>query len=168
MRLLQVLLLCFFIGGIVSCGSQEEDTYIAIDWSKREISWPIDLPRHSTYLPVYSQIYSGAENRRHNLTVTASIRNTDSRDTLYLKKVDLYDTDGKKVKSYVKKIVFVAPMETIEVVIDREDKSGGTGGNFIFDWAIKEKANKPHFEAVMISTSGSQGISFTSQGVLID
>ena len=29
-------------------------------------------------------------------------------------------------------------METIEIVVDEEDKGGGTGANFVFDWATKK------------------------------
>ncbi len=167
MRLIHPFILVCSLLLLSSCNSEGEDSYEPIDWSKREISISLRGETHSSYLPIYSQIYSVAEHRRHNLTVTASIRNTDRTDTLYLKTVDLFDTDGSKVKSYVKNMVYVAPMETIEIVIDREDNSGGTGGNFIIDWYIDSTANEPYFEAVMISTSGSQGLSFTSQGIRI-
>jgi hypothetical protein len=29
-------------------------------------------------------------------------------------------------------------METIEIVVDEEDKDGGTGANFVFDWSMKK------------------------------
>ena len=54
-------------------------------------------------------------------------------------------------------------METVEIVIDENDKEGGTGANFHFDWRIKPLSNEPLFEAVMISSFG-QGLSFTTQG----
>ena len=55
-------------------------------------------------------------------------------------------------------------METVEIVIDEMDEQGGTGANFMFDWAMKKTSNEPLFEGVMISTSGQQGLSFTTQG----
>ena len=56
-------------------------------------------------------------------------------------------------------------METVEIVIDQDDNEGGTGANFIFDWKIKPDTNEPLFEAVMISTYGQQGLSFTTTGI---
>ena len=53
-------------------------------------------------------------------------------------------------------------------MIDEIDREGGTGANFIFEWAIKRKSNEPIFESVMISTSGQQGLSFTTQGIRIN
>ena len=55
-------------------------------------------------------------------------------------------------------------METVEIVIDESDKEGGTGANFLFNWSIKPNSTEPFFESVMLSTSGQQGISFTTQG----
>jgi len=56
-------------------------------------------------------------------------------------------------------------METAEIIIDERDKTGGTGANFLFDWNKNPDINSPIFEAVMISTYGQQGLSFTTQGV---
>ena len=56
-------------------------------------------------------------------------------------------------------------MQTIEIVIDENDIEGGTGANFIFDWLATKSTHAPYFEAVMISTSGQQGLSFTTKGV---
>ena len=55
-------------------------------------------------------------------------------------------------------------METLEIVINEEEISSGTGGNFMFDWMLNKDATEPLFESVMISTTSQQGLSFTSQG----
>ncbi len=56
-------------------------------------------------------------------------------------------------------------METLEIVVSEDDKEGGSGANFIFDWSVKQDGLIPFFEAVMISTSGQQGVSFTTHGI---
>jgi hypothetical protein len=56
-------------------------------------------------------------------------------------------------------------METVEIIIHRDDISGGTGANFNFDWAVKKENEEPLFEAVMIWVSSAQGVSFTTRGV---
>lgn len=58
-------------------------------------------------------------------------------------------------------------METVEIVIDESDKEGGTGANFLFKWSISPNSSEPFFESVMLSTSGQQGISFTTRGKAI-
>ncbi|MCM4155517.1 hypothetical protein DHD80_05835 [Gramella sp. AN32] len=121
----------------------------------------------STYLSVYSQIYSLSEHRTHDLTATISMRNINLQDTVYISKADYYDTHGNLISSFINENILLKPMETLEIVIEEVDKSGGTGANFVFDWQAKDNVHAPYFEAVMISTSGKQGLSFTTQGVKI-
>ncbi|TXN36296.1 DUF3124 domain-containing protein [Flagellimonas hymeniacidonis] len=118
----------------------------------------------NTYLSVYSQIYSYSENITHDLTATVSLRNTSIHDSIYVLSANYYDTFGSLLKNYVSTPIFIKPLETIHIVINEEDKDGGTGANFLFKWATKETTPEPLFEAVMISTSGSQGLSFTTLG----
>lgn len=118
-----------------------------------------------TYLSVYSQIYSTTEHKTHDLTATVSIRNVSTTDTIYIKKADYYNTKGDLIRHYIKQTIFVKPMQTIEIVIDEKDKEGGTGANFMFEWQVDHQTSQPYFEAVMISTSGQQGLSFTTKGV---
>lgn len=122
----------------------------------------------STYLSVYSQIYSVTEHKRHNLTATVSIRNVNKKDTVFVKEADFFNTNGDLIKVYFTETIYVKPMQTIEIVIDEMDVEGGTGANFVFDWLVTEGAKPPYFEAVMISTSGQQGLSFTTKGIEID
>jgi hypothetical protein len=137
-----------------------------VNWNKRMIDHPLNelLTHGTTYLSVYSQIYSQSEHRTHDLTVTVSMRNTTLADTLFIEKAGYFDTAGKSIRTYFDQPIFIAPMETVEIVIDEMDQEGGTGANFLFNWRIKPESNEPLFESVMISTSGQQGLSFTTQG----
>lgn len=152
-----------------SCSSHKgEDTPPAEEtWSERKaiISSEDSLFEGSTYLSVYSQVYSVSEHRIHNLTAIVSLRNTSRLEKVYIKKAEYFNTEGKVVKTYIKEPIFINPMETVEILIFIDDEQGGTGGNFIFDWASPLKENKPYFEAVMISTVGQQGLSFSTRGV---
>lgn len=124
---------------------------------------PDSLLTGSSYLSVYSQIYNETEHKTYNLTATVSIRNVNSRDTIYIDNAEYFNTRGHAIRKYFKRTVYLAPMETVEIVIEENDKEGGTGANFHFDWRIKPSSNEPLFEAVMISSFG-QGLSFTTQG----
>jgi len=55
----------------------------------------------------------------------------------------------------------------MEYVIEEQDTAGGTGANFIVNWAATSSEANPLFEGIMISTNGQQGISFSTQGVSI-
>jgi len=126
-------------------------------------SIPDSLLIGSSYLSVYSQVYNETEHKTYNLTATVSIRNVNRYDTIYIDNAEYFNTRGHAIRKYFKKTLYLAPMETVEIVIDENDKEGGTGANFHFDWRIKPSSNEPLFEAVMISSFG-QGLSFTTQG----
>lgn len=145
-----------------------EPTHQTIDWVVREgLPTKADslMTFGSTYLPVYSEIYQQNKNFTFNLTATVSIRNISLKDTIYISKADYYDTHGTLIRNYLENTIYVLPMETIEIVVDEEDKDGGTGANFVFDWSMKKNGLEPFFEAIMISTAGQQGLSFTTRGI---
>lgn len=162
------MLTCNFF---ISCQPPKENSALnTVNWNKRKATFTKDIPleKGTSYLSVYSQVYSQTEHRTHNLTVTVSLRNLNSHDTVYIDKAAYFDTHGKSIRTYFKHPIYIAPMETVEIVIDESDKHGGTGGNFLFDWRIHPDSNEPLFEAVMISTSGQQGISFITNGKRIE
>ena len=140
-----------------------------VNWEKRKAEiGPVDsLLAGSTYLPVYSQIYHLHERETYGLTVTVSIRNISPVDTVFLLNANYFNTTGEQIRRYFNHPVFIKPLETIEIVIDETDNSGGTGANFVFDWATKPACHEPLFEAVMISTTGQQGLSFLTRGIKI-
>lgn len=135
------------------------------NWSKREISVPVkdSLEHGKSYLSIYSQIYSSSEHKTHNLTAMVSLRNTSEKDTIYLLKGEYFDTHGTSLRSYFKHPIYLAPLETTEIIIDEMDVEGGTGSNFIFEWKTPLGCPEPLFEGVMNSTVGQQGLSFTTQ-----
>lgn len=161
------LIIVFF-----SCDNQEEKELSSMNpnrWKKRSIALKNtdSLTTGSTYLSIYSEIFQRDEERSYGLTATVSIRNMNYKDSIFILNADYYDTKGQLIRSYFKNPIFIRPLETVEIVIDEADTTGGTGANFIFDWASDPDAHTPYFEAIMISTSNQQGISFTTQGVRI-
>ena len=165
MKRIGVLLLIFI--GMISC--EEERKLSSLDqvvWKNRaaDISPKDSLESGETYLSIYSQIYNRHERDRHNLTAVASLRNTSSTDTIYLTKAIYFDSHGKAIRTYFDFPIFLAPMETAEIVIDEMDEEGGTGSNFIFDWKKKKSTTEPLFEGVMTSVMGQQGLSLITQG----
>ena len=167
----QITLLLIVLFSMTSCSkTSEKDKFKEVNWNLRTATLkPIDsLETGKSYLSIYSQIYSLSQHKKYNLTAMVSLRNTSETDTIYLLKADYYDTHGKLIKPYIERPVYLLPMETLDIVINEADVSGGTGSNFILDWKTPKNCSEPIFEAVMSSTVGSQGLSFTTQAKRID
>ncbi len=118
----------------------------------------------TTYVPIYSDIYSKTKDTRFNLTATLSLRNTSFKHSIYISSIDYYNSAGEKTESFLEKAILLKPMQSVEYVIEEDDTSGGTGANFIIIWGSEGDKVEPIFEGVMISTHGQQGISFSTKG----
>ena len=150
---------------LLNCKKQEISSVNEENWSKRkiDISKKDSLEYGKSYLSIYSQIYSVSEHKTHNLTAMISLRNVSDTDSIYILKAKYFDTHGTPLRTYFKFPIYLAPLETAEIIIDEVDISGGTGSNFIFEWKTPKNCPEPLFEGVMNSTVGQQGLSFTTQ-----
>lgn len=152
---------------LFSCTNKKENAALNINenWLKNKVNiqQKDSLQYGKSYLSVYSEIYSMSEHKTHNLTAMISLRNTSDLDSIYLLSAKYYNTKGKLLKNFISHSIFLAPMETVEIIIDENDTTGGTGSNFIFEWKIPQNCPEPLFEGVMNSTIGQQGLSFTTQ-----
>lgn len=119
------------------------------------------------YVPVYSHIYHSTSERRVNLAVTLSIRNTDLQTPLTLLAVRYYGSDGALVRRYLEAPEPLAPLAARRYVIDELDAAGGSGASFIVEWRADAPVTPPVVESVMISTASAQGISFVSPGRIV-
>lgn len=120
----------------------------------------------TVYIPIYSDIYSESSLRSTLLTATLSIRSTSLTENTVIHSLRYYDTHGNLVKSFLDRSLLLAPLQSLDYVIDRDDTSGGVGANFIVEWGANYDV-KPLFQAVMIGTSGQHGLSFVTEGISI-
>jgi hypothetical protein len=153
-----IALITLFVG----CTSNEKvDSIPPTDWSERtaSIANMDSLEYGKSYLSIYSQMYSESEHRTYNLTAMVSIRNTSDQDTIYISSTNYFDTDGNLIKTYLESPIFLAPMQTIEIIIQEHDISGGTGSNFLFEWYTPQGCPEPLFEGIMNSIN-ARGMSF--------
>lgn len=160
-----LIFLCFLA---LSCKEtpRELSSTDPIDYEKRSVTTPISdtLDIGHTFLSIYSSVYMRNDREQSDLTVTVSLHNPNRDENVYIDKAVYYNTHGDPIRTYFDHTIFIKPMETVQIVIDGIDKEGGTGANFIFDWKKKKTSNEPLFEAVMINTYGSQGLSFVTEG----
>lgn len=119
------------------------------------------------YVPVYSHIYQQDREKTFNLTTTLSIRNADPYRSFTLSKVNYYDSKGTLVQQYIESDIKIAPLASTSYVIEERDLRGGVGANFLVSWESEQSVIPPVIEAVNISTSNQQGISFLSVGRVI-
>lgn len=120
----------------------------------------------TVYVPAYSHIYHG-KGDPFLLTITLSVRNTSVEREIVVKSVRYFDTKGRMVKSYLTKPVRLPALGTTEVVVTRDDTSGGSGANFLVEWHASQPVTEPIIEAIMIATDSQQGISFARRGSVI-
>ncbi|MCB2230164.1 DUF3124 domain-containing protein [bacterium] len=121
----------------------------------------------SIYVPAYSHIYSGNNERPFLMTVTLSIRNIDPEHSITVTAVDYYETQGKFLTAYLDSAVVLGPLESLRYVVPEKDTSGGSGANFMVDWESDRCVNPPIVESIMIGTQMQQGLSFTSRGRVV-
>jgi Protein of unknown function (DUF3124) len=120
------------------------------------------------FVPAYSHVYYGNQQEQFPLAVTLSIRNTSLTDPIVIRSIRYYNSSGKLAKEYTSGNLQLAPLATTEFFIQQQDSSGGSGANFIVEWVTdKQGVTEPIIEAVMISTSFQQGVSFTTSGRVI-
>lgn len=172
-------ILCFVLVFMISCANEQEqvngqnaddgtnsissaDTLDFISYS------PEAVVGGTVYIPVYSHIYQHNRQKTFNLTATLSLRNTDLASSITLQRVYYYDSNGQLVTQYLDEPMQLSPLSSTSFVVEEEDLRGGVGANFLVLWEAQAPVSDPIIEAVMISTTQQQGISFVSGGRVID
>lgn len=118
----------------------------------------------SFYVPVYSSVAMAQGRLRADFSVTLSVHNASETRPLVVRRIAYFDTAGKLVESYLKSPIALKPFSTIEVSIATSDVRGGTGANFVIDWAATAEIAEPVAEALMVGDVGAAHYAFISQG----
>lgn len=153
---------------ILGCSDSENIKKITKEYS---YFYPVedikDATKHETiYLPVYSHVYT-SEEKYEPMGITLSIRNSDSKENVYIEDISYYSTSGDLIETYISKTHLLKPMASIDFVIDLNDMRGGSGANFIIKWAGIEKLSTPIIQAVMVNNSGNKAFAFITNGQIV-
>lgn len=116
------------------------------------------------YVPAYSSVAMSRGKLRVDFSVTLSVHNASETQALVLRRIAYFDTAGRQVESYLKAPVAVKPLATISIFIPTDDVRGGTGANFIVDWAAAGEIAEPVVEALMVGGVANAHYAFISQG----
>ncbi|MEQ8653740.1 MAG: DUF3124 domain-containing protein [Kiloniellales bacterium] len=119
------------------------------------------------YVPAYSHILK-SPGRREPLASTLVIHNTDPEVAIKITTVRFHDQSGVLVRDYLDAPRALAPFESASFLDELRNKEGGVGANFVVEWQADTPAIAPIAETVMVGGDGTQGISFTSRGKVID
>ena len=118
---------------------------------------------HIVYVPVYSHIYSmGGEPVL--LETTLSIRNTDPEKPIVITSIDYYDTKGNIIEKYIDGQLHLEPLESTEVLVQKNDLRGGSGANFLVVWKAADPVHPPLVQAIMAGSRSGHDISFLTKG----
>jgi len=129
-----------------------------------------DLEIHQDiYVPAYSNLYYESDDRKTYFTVILSLRNITFTDSIYFDRIEYYDSEGKLLREFIKEVLVLRPMESIEYIVESTDKKGGPGANFVVSYSGRSNLkNPPYIEAIMLGNVGNYGFSFSSPGIEIN
>ncbi|MBS1140126.1 MAG: hypothetical protein H6R13_1579 [Proteobacteria bacterium] len=122
------------------------------------------------YLPIYSHMLYGNLGKSGKasfvlLSALVSIRNTDGKRPLRVLSAKYFDTHGKQLGERVPTPVLVPPYGTLELFVELNDASGGSGANFIIKWEADQPINPPLVESLHANMDGGKAVIFMTQSV---
>jgi Protein of unknown function (DUF3124) len=122
------------------------------------------------YLPIYSHMLYGNLGKSGKashvlLSALVSIRNTDPRRPLRILSARYYDTHGKLIGERVAQPVTIPALGTLELFVELNDASGGSGANFIIKWDAEAPINAPLVESLHANMDGGKAVIFMTQSV---
>jgi hypothetical protein len=124
----------------------------------------------SLYLPIYSHMLYGNLGKKNTasqvlLSALVSIRNTDAKRPLRVLSAKYFDTHGKLLGERVQTPVLLAPLGTLELFVELNDASGGSGANFVIKWEADQLINPPLVESLHANMDGGKAVIFMTQAV---
>ena len=167
------LIFAIFIVFIFTSCSQDKKLHLHFDHPDTLFIEKAALPdlaiHQDVYVPAYSNLYYESDFRKTYFTVILSLRNITFNDSIYFDRIEYYDSNGKLLKKFIKEVLVLRPMESIEYIIDSPDKEGGAGANFIISYSARSNLkNPPYIEAIMLGNISNYGFSFSSPGIEIN
>jgi hypothetical protein len=120
------------------------------------------------YVPVYSEVPVGDSKRTLNLTAVLSVRNTDGRNPVTVRRVDYFSDAGTLIRSYLKAPEALKPLASARYVVRETDRTGGVSASFLVEWESAVPVSAPYVEAIMVHHSLNQGVAFSSPARVLE
>ena len=119
------------------------------------------------YVAAYCKVYYGLKGQSFPLVTTLLFHNTDPENPLEITSASYYNHEGALVAECLEQPVKLAPLGAWEYLVKKPVETGSSGSCFVVRWQSQAKISPPIVESVMISSTGQQGISFSSTGRVI-
>lgn len=151
------VLLC---SGVVFAAGPAKGTPVSDRWYSQTV-----------YLPVHSSVFYGNQKRGpkvFNVAATIVVCNTDMVNPVQITEARYVGGNGKTVRQFLSAAVVLGPLESLNMVVDEADVEGGIGASCIVHWNALVPVTEPVVQAVMIGTQSSQGISFVTEGHVLE
>ncbi len=122
------------------------------------------------YLPIYSHMLYGNLGKSGKasfvlMSALVSVRNTDPRRPIRVSTARYFDTNGKLLGERVPTPMLLPPLGTLELFVELNDASGGSGANFIIKWDAEQPVNPPLVESLHANMDGGKAVIFMTQSV---
>jgi hypothetical protein len=130
----------------------------------------LQVKGQTLYLPIYSHMSYGNLGRSGKasqvlLSALVSIRNTDGKRPIRILSARYFDTNGKLLSERVAAPTVIPPYGTLELFVELNDASGGSGANFIVKWEAEQPVNPPLVESLHANMDGGKAVIFMTQSV---
>jgi len=118
------------------------------------------------YLPIYSNVLHGdissskGKPMKSYLSALISIRNTSLKTPIKIESARYYNTEGKLLRDFITAPRNIAPMDTLELFIEKSEAEGGSGAKFLIRWGAELATTAPIVEAVHIDNQPGRPYSF--------
>lgn len=150
-----------FLGGLALAG-------LALAAGAQEVRPPIK--GQTLYLPIYSHMLYGNLGKSGKasyvlLSALVSVRNTDAKRPLRVLSAKYFDTNGKLLGERVPTPMLIPPLGTLELFVELNDASGGSGANFIIKWDAEQPVNPPLVESLHANMDGGKAVIFMTQSI---
>lgn len=129
----------------------------------------LKLPRGKRliYIPTYNYALSGKQSKIP-LTTTLTIHNVSRHREITIQSVEYFDAPGRRVRTYLEEKQKLSPLKTLEYEIEGSVEQNGSGANVIVTYDAPTGTTPPLVEALMVGSSETGWLSFTSRGVEVN
>lgn len=152
-------ILCFFLIIITTLSCKDQDESLKDKTKRKKPSHRYTFSNinreklkyiETVYAYIYSDIYFYDGTQKYPLTNTVSIRNTSLADTAFVLSATYYDSYGSLLEKYIDSTICLAPLESIEFVVEEYETNGGPGANFIIQWGGFKAANQISIQTIIV------------------
>lgn len=117
------------------------------------------LYKNKMYVPVNLQ----QKNIRKKERLILKVRNTSLTDSIYVNRVDYYDSEGRLLTTMIDSTLLVKPMATSEIVVSNKQFKE-SGDNLIVEW-LSNSLSKPMVQAILVDSKNR--IIMNDHGILL-